>query len=94
MHLDKDLWGADAGEFRPERWEKLGTAQTRAYIPFSKGDRVCPAQQMVLNECVYILVRFAKTFKSLENRDPEESFVEQHKLQMESRNGVKVSFSL
>ncbi|THV54868.1 hypothetical protein BGAL_0018g00240 [Botrytis galanthina] len=94
MHLDKDLWGADAGEFRPERWEKLGTAQTRAYIPFSKGDRVCPAQQMVLNECVYILVRFAKTFKSLENRDPEERFVEQHKLQMESRNGVKVSFSL
>ncbi|KAF7918970.1 hypothetical protein EAE99_008695 [Botrytis elliptica] len=94
MHLDKDLWGADADKFRPERWEKLGTAQLRAYIPFSKGDRVCPAQQMVLNECVYILVRFAKTFTSLENRDLEERFVEKHKLQMESRNGVKVSFGI
>ncbi|TGO12563.1 hypothetical protein BTUL_0086g00380 [Botrytis tulipae] len=76
MHLDKNLWGADADEFRPERWEKLGTAQNRAYIPFSKGDRVCPAQQMVLNECLYILVRVAKTFQILENRDPEERFVE------------------
>ncbi|TGO57663.1 hypothetical protein BCON_0063g00200 [Botryotinia convoluta] len=94
MHLDKNLWGADADKFRPERWEKLGTTQLRAYIPFSKRDRVCPAQQMVLNECVHILVRSAKRFKSLANCDPEERFVEQHKLQMESRNGVKVSFGL
>ena len=49
---------------------------------------------MVLNECLYILVRFAKTFKDLANCDSEERFVEQHKLQMESRNGVKVSFDL
>ena len=49
---------------------------------------------MVLNECLYVLVRFAKTFKGLANCDSEERFVEQHKLQMESRNGVKVSFDL
>ncbi|KAF5869332.1 putative cytochrome p450 alkane hydroxylase protein [Botrytis fragariae] len=94
MHLDKDIWGADADEFRPERWEKIEKAQLQAYIPFPKGDRVFSAQKMVLNECVYILVRFAKTFKSLENRDPKEKFVEQHKLQKESMNEVKVSFGL
>ncbi|TGO28168.1 hypothetical protein BPAE_0031g00330 [Botrytis paeoniae] len=94
MHLDKDIWSADADEFKPERWEKIETAQLRAYIPFSKGDRVCSEQQMVLNEYVYILVRFARMFKSLENRDPGKRFVEQHKLQTESRNGVKVSFGL
>ncbi|TEY43634.1 hypothetical protein BOTCAL_0366g00090 [Botryotinia calthae] len=92
MHLDKDIWGPDADEFRPERWEKLGAAQLRAYIPFSKGDQVCLAQQMVLNECLHILVRFAREFRSIENRDSEIRFVEQHKLQMERRHGVKVGF--
>ncbi|KAF7905043.1 uncharacterized protein EAF01_005564 [Botrytis porri] len=38
MHLDKDIWGAEADEYRPERWESLGKAQLRAYIPFSEGD--------------------------------------------------------
>ncbi|KAF7940836.1 uncharacterized protein EAE97_007022 [Botrytis byssoidea] len=81
MHLDKDVWGADADEPRPERWEKLGTAQTRAYIPFSK-------------EIEFVLHSKWCSMNGLENRDPEERFVKQHRLQMESRNGVKVSFSL
>ncbi|PQE09254.1 cytochrome P450 protein [Rutstroemia sp. NJR-2017a WRK4] len=92
MHVDRSIWGADADDFRPERWEKLEPNQQRAYIPFSAGPRICPAQQMVLNECAYILVRFVREFKEIINRDPEETFIEQHKLQMESRNGVKVAF--
>ncbi|PQE07503.1 cytochrome P450 protein [Rutstroemia sp. NJR-2017a BBW] len=92
MHIDHRIWGFDAEDFRPERWEKLTPIQQKAYIPFSAGPRICPAQQMVLNECAYILVRFVREFKEIVNRDEEEMFVEWHKLQMESRNGVKVAF--
>lgn len=92
MHYDKGLWGEDADEFRPERWESPNAIPPRAYVPFSSRGRVCPAQQMALNECAYILVRLVQEFKEIENRDPVENFMEQHKLQMESRNGVKVAF--
>jgi hypothetical protein len=42
MHRREDLWGADAAEFRPERWEGL---QTRSnFLPFNAGPRVCPGE--------------------------------------------------
>ncbi|KUJ07753.1 cytochrome P450 alkane hydroxylase-like protein [Mollisia scopiformis] len=94
MHYDEDLWGEDADDFRPERWERSDSIPQHGYVPFSAGGRVCPAQQMVLTECAYILVRLVREFEKIENRDPEESFIEQHKLQMESRNGVKVAFTV
>jgi cytochrome P450 len=42
MHRRPDLWGADANEFRPERWE---TARPMfAFLPFNAGPRVCPGK--------------------------------------------------
>jgi cytochrome P450 len=39
MHRRRDIWGEDADEFRPSRWEgrKLGWE----FVPFSGGARVC-----------------------------------------------------
>ena len=42
MHRRKDLYGEDAMEFRPERWEGPGLRDIGwAYLPFHGGPRVC-----------------------------------------------------
>lgn len=47
LHRRKDLYGADAEDFRPERWEEdlpLNRDETTAnwgYLPFNGGPRVC-----------------------------------------------------
>ena len=90
---DKEFWGEDADDFRPERWDDPKLRPMWEYIPFSGGGRVCPAQQMVLIESGYIIIKFMEAFRHMENRDPEPLFVEEHKTSMQSRNGVKVAFS-
>jgi cytochrome P450 len=39
MHLRKDLFGPDADDFRPKRWEKLRPGWK--FLPFSGGPRIC-----------------------------------------------------
>jgi len=39
MHRRKDLFGEDAAEFVPERWEKLRPRW--AFLPFGGGPRIC-----------------------------------------------------
>ncbi|KND87602.1 Cytochrome P450 [Tolypocladium ophioglossoides CBS 100239] len=42
MHRREELWGSDANEFHPERWE---TARPRfEYLPFNAGPRICPGK--------------------------------------------------
>ena len=43
MHRRKDLYGEDAMEFRPERWEdgKLEKTIGYGYLPFHGGPRLC-----------------------------------------------------
>ncbi|MCJ1251528.1 hypothetical protein MMC30_008763 [Trapelia coarctata] len=88
MHRDKDIWGEDAEDFRPERWD--GFEPGWHYIPFSGGPRICPGQQIALTETAYVLVRLLQEFKDIENRDPEIAFIEESRLIVESRNGVMV----
>ena len=37
----KDIWGSDADEFHPDRWNKLESRQRQAYFPFNGGARPC-----------------------------------------------------
>ncbi len=42
MHRRKDIYGQDAMEFRPERWEGPKLADIGwAYLPFHGGPRLC-----------------------------------------------------
>ena len=42
MHRRKDIYGADANEFRPERWENDALKDIGwAYLPFNGGPRLC-----------------------------------------------------
>lgn len=85
----KDTWGEDVEEFRPKRW--TGSKHTWDWTPFFGGPRICPAQQQVLTQAVYLLVRMVTTFEKIENRDSSVEYVELTKMLTESRNGAKVA---
>ena len=44
IHRRKDLWGEDADEFRPDRWN--GRKSGWEYLPFNGGPRICIGQQV------------------------------------------------
>ncbi|KAH7401428.1 cytochrome P450 52A12 [Pyrenochaeta sp. MPI-SDFR-AT-0127] len=64
MHRRKDLWGPDANEFRPERWD--GRKSGWEYLPFNGGPRICIGQQFALTEAGYVIVRLAQRFEKME----------------------------
>jgi cytochrome P450 len=90
MLRDKNFWGDDADEFRPDRWETLKPRPTWEFTPFSGGARICPAVNLVYTESAYIVVRFLRRFSALENRDDETDWVEQIRLIFQSKNGAMV----
>ncbi|XP_020176214.3 cytochrome P450 CYP72A616 [Aegilops tauschii subsp. strangulata] len=68
LHHDKDVWGADADEFRPERFangiSKAGaSADAPAFFPFGWGQRTCVGQSFAMLEAkmgiAMILQRFS-----------------------------------
>lgn len=46
IHHSKEIWGPDADDFRPERWEDLTPDQKTAFIPFSHGPRSCVGRNL------------------------------------------------
>lgn len=89
MHRRTDIYGPDAEEFRPERWEDGKLLPRWGYLPFNGGPRICIGQRYALTEVGYVLVRMAQEFRVLESRDPgpwEESLT----LTLSPRNGTKV----
>ncbi|KAF2641585.1 cytochrome P450 52A12 [Massarina eburnea CBS 473.64] len=64
IHRRKDLWGEDADDFRPERWD--GRRSRWEYIPFNGGPRICIGQQFALTEAAYVIVRLLQRFEKCE----------------------------
>ncbi|KAL1801281.1 hypothetical protein ACET3X_001623 [Alternaria dauci] len=69
LHRRKDLWGEDADEFVPERWEKKRPGMTWQYVPFNGGPRICIGQQFALTEAGYVLVRMVQRYDVIEGLD-------------------------
>jgi cytochrome P450 len=90
MHRRRDIYGADADEFRPERWETLRPGWE--YLPFNGGPRICLGQQYALTEAAYVSVRLLQEFKKVESRDPGE-WAESLTLTLCSYNGTQVSLT-
>jgi cytochrome P450 len=89
MHHDKYIWGDDAFEFNPHRWE--GKKPLWEFVPFLGGPRICPAQQQVLTQGVYMLVRLTREFARIENRDEFWEWVESSMTPPENKTGIKVA---
>lgn len=70
MHRRKDLWGEDALEFKPSRWEQKVPAWQ--WLPFLGGPRVCLGQQFALTEAAFLLVRLLREFDAVLPVDGEE----------------------
>jgi cytochrome P450 len=64
MQRRKDLWGEDAEEFRPERFE--GHRHGWEYLPFNGGPRICLGQQFALTEAGYSIVRMMQKYDAIE----------------------------
>ncbi|WIA09641.1 hypothetical protein OEZ85_009029 [Tetradesmus obliquus] len=67
QHMDTQVWGPDAADFRPERWlEEGGPAQRvppYSYMPFSRGPRNCIGAQFALLEAKTILAMMLQKFE-------------------------------
>lgn len=69
MQRRTDLWGEDAGLFRPERWQ--GKRPGWEYLPFNGGPRICIGQQFAIIEASYVIVRLLQRFDKLEGAGDE-----------------------
>ena len=95
LQRDPKIWGSDAGEFKPQRW-RAGRPLWEAnwqYEPFLGGIRMCPAQNQVLTQLSYLLVRMAQEFRAVDNKDETLEYVEEIKMTVESRNGVNIALT-
>ncbi|GME30320.1 Cytochrome p450 protein [Neofusicoccum parvum] len=88
LHWDQDIWGADAKEFRPERWEHRRSFWT--FIPFGGGPRRCPAQMIVSCQASYVIARLAQRYRKIEARDPG-PYIPVVRIAPSNKNGVKIA---
>ncbi|KAH6654776.1 cytochrome P450 [Truncatella angustata] len=67
VHRRKDIYGEDAEEFRPERWETLKPGHE--YLPFNGGPRICIGQNFALTQMAMATFRLLQYFKTIERQD-------------------------
>ncbi|MFJ9031665.1 cytochrome P450 [Streptomyces sp. NPDC102274] len=53
IHRSGTVWDKPL-DFDPSRWEKLADDQRRAYLPFGKGEEMCPANGFALKALEYL----------------------------------------
>jgi len=68
LHRRRDLWGDDALDFNPSRWERKMKVSWQ-YLPFSGGPRICIGQQFAIVETSYVLVRLLQRYQAVEAVD-------------------------
>lgn len=69
IHHSKAIWGPDADEFRPERWETVTPRQKNAFIPFSYGPRACVGRNVAEMEMKLIVATWARRYNVFLRQD-------------------------
>ncbi|KAI0906806.1 cytochrome P450 [Ustulina deusta] len=63
MHLNREIWGEDADEFRPERWlEEENTSREKYWIPWSAGFASCPGQNVAKMEIPKLIATLLRDY--------------------------------
>lgn len=62
IHHSKEIWGEDADQFRPERWESITPRQKNAFIPFSHGPRACVGRNVAEMEMKLIVATWVRRY--------------------------------
>ncbi|KAI9327938.1 cytochrome P450 [Zopfochytrium polystomum] len=71
MGRNPRVWGADAAEFRPERWLEMETLPSPFEYPvFNAGPRTCLGKGMAELQAVFVLVALVRRFE-IEVLEPE-----------------------
>ncbi|MFO6496420.1 MULTISPECIES: bifunctional cytochrome P450/NADPH--P450 reductase [Bacillus] len=63
LHRDQSVWGEDAENFRPERFEQMKSIPQHAYKPFGNGQRACIGMQFALHEATLVLGMILQHFE-------------------------------
>jgi cytochrome P450 len=63
IHHSKEIWGPDADEFVPDRWDRLSDRQKKAFIPFSYGPRSCVGRNVAEMEMTCIVATVFRNFE-------------------------------
>jgi cytochrome P450 len=67
MHRREDIYGPDASEYKPERWENDALKHVGyGYLPFNAGPRNCLGQSFALLEMTYTIARLIQRFPSID----------------------------
>jgi cytochrome P450 len=67
LHRDRDLFGADAQVFNPNRWldadKERSSKMNQAFLGFGKGKRICPGRHIALLEMKKVIPLLLSTFE-------------------------------
>ena len=90
LHRLKSVWGKDADDFRPDRWNGDCRPYPSHYMPFGLGARSCLGRVKARAEASYVVVRILQEFSQIESRDSED-WTGQVQLTAKNANGCKVA---
>ncbi|XP_030506606.2 cytochrome P450 714C2-like [Cannabis sativa] len=91
MQQDTNLWGPDAHQFNPGRFEHgvLGASKfPQSYMPFGVGTRICIGQHLAMTELKVVVALLLSKFCFLVS--PAYRYAAAFRLVIESEHGVNV----
>ncbi|GMR47284.1 hypothetical protein PMAYCL1PPCAC_17479, partial [Pristionchus mayeri] len=72
IHMDKEIWGEDVEEFRPERWLESSSRPRHSFQSFGEGPRMCIGLRLAIMEEKIMIAHLLKNFRicKSENTNP------------------------